>query len=237
MSANPAREHRWERWTLTKNLTPKNFVGDPDYKWLGAFGLYGIAMLVLSVILLGVFSVKIYADETIHLDAVKYATFGAALWLLGRFCFSTGNDLWCRFDFVSKLIWVEMQGNYQSAQMDFGNVLSDRVKTQKQVINVESMTLRVWVAEIDSVAFGKDGRRQFLAMRGLREEAAALHAHLTSFGQSQSMIVAPTSQEDMNRAGALAALNNAQGDPNSAKLPGSAVAALIGNSLVPETQA
>jgi hypothetical protein len=115
------------------------------------------------------------------------------------------------------MIWVEMKGNYQAAQMDYGNQFTDRVKTQKQVINIESMTLRTWIVEVETVAFDKDTARSILGMRGLQDEASALHAHLTNFGQRQSMVVAPTSEVDLQRASSLGVMNQ-----QGSKLPAAA---------------
>lgn len=77
-----------------------------------------------------------------------YLTLGLAGLTLGGFCLRVGHPLWGRFDFKSQLIWVTMEGNYQAAKIAFGNQFTDRIKTQKQVINIETMTLRVWVAEL-----------------------------------------------------------------------------------------
>ena len=193
------------------DLTPQNCLQDPHYRWLGALGIFAITMLSLAVILTSIFAVKFYGEEGVNYEAVKYATMGLSLWALGRFCLRAGETLWGRFDFASKLIWVELHGNFQAAQMDFGNVLSDRVKTQKQVISIDNMTLRVWVAEINTVAFGKDSRRTVLAMRGLKDEAGSLFKHLATFAGEQSMVVAPTSNRDVERVSALGVLNKAAG--------------------------
>jgi hypothetical protein len=121
--------------------------------------------------------------------------------------------------------------------MGYGNQFTDRIKTEKNVINIETMTLRVWIAEIESVAFGKDSRRSVLAMRGLKDEAEGLHRVLTNFGTQQSMIVAPTSSVDMQRAQALATMNNIQGQtPPMQALPG-AIAAAIQSAATPAAAA
>ena len=156
------------------------------------------------------------------------ATLGISLIIVGDFCFRAGGILWGRFDFVSKLIWVEMKGNYQSAQMDFGNQFTDSVKTQKQVISVESMTLRVWIAEIESATFGKNTPRAILGMHGLKDEADALHRHLQSFGAQQSMVIAPTSGVDIQRVQALSVMNKVGGSSSSeSALPNEIAQAII----------
>lgn len=119
---------------------------------------------------------------------------------IGGFCYRAAHVLWGRFDFVSELIWVDLSGSYESANVHIGNRISGTVETMKSVINVESMTMRVWVSEIDTVIFGKDAQRQLVGMRGLPALAAELGALLKDFGESRSMVVAPTGNEDVERA-------------------------------------
>ena len=104
-----------------------------------------------------------------------------------------------------------MKGNYQSAKMNYGNKISDHIQSQKQVINIETMTLRVWMAEVETVAYGKDAARSILSMRRLKDESRLLHDHLSKFGQQQSMIVAPTSSVDLQRTQALRAMSQVGG--------------------------
>lgn len=221
------------------NMTLKSCFSEPRYRWLGWLNSYGLVMMALSVLSLIFFAKHFFTQEQgIHTVAIPIATLGISLWILGNYCFKAGKVLWGRFDFISRLVWVEMKGNYQSAQMDYGNQFTDRIKTQKQVINIESMTLRVWIAEIETVTFGKDSDRFILAMRGLKNEAATLHAHLSNFAQQQSMIVAPTSSVDMHRANALGVMNQLGEHNREAQqaLPG-AISQAIQSAAAPASQA
>lgn len=221
-----------------QRLTLTSCFEEPRYRWLGWLNAYGIAVMFFAIVLALVFSLYFFTDKGLDQSVVGAATSAIALLILGDFCFRAGNVLWGRFDFISKLVWVEMQGNYQAAQMDFGNQFTDRVKTQKQVINIESMTVRVWAAEIESVTFGKDSVRSILGMRGLHQEAEALHAHLLNFGQQQSMIVAPTSAVDVQRAQALSLLNQSSGESaNGIAALSGALNQVIGASPVPPVEA
>jgi hypothetical protein len=143
---------------------------------------------------------------------------------LGWYCLRAGHVLWQRLDFTSRVVWVEMQGNYQSARMDVGNTLSDPIKTEKQIINIETMTLRVWAAELDTVIFGKDAPRMVIGLRGLPNLAKQLAAHLAEFAQEQSVVVAPTSQTDLRKSALLGAMNHTGGAVPPA--PGSIGAAM-----------
>lgn len=204
-----------------KSMTLSSCFSEPYFRWLGWLNSYGLILMFASVIAMVIFAAEFFTVNGVNRSLLPFATLGISLWVLGNYCFGAGKYLWGRFDFISKLIWVEMKGNYQSAQMDYGNQFTDRVKSQKQVINVETMTLRVWIAEVETVSYGKDSGRTILAMRGLRDEAVALHLHLTNFGQQQSMFVAPTSTVDLQRASSLSAMNKigGQGVDGTQELP------------------
>ncbi|WP_439639462.1 hypothetical protein [Nevskia sp.] len=136
---------------------------------------------------------------------------GGSLLLIARFGFSGGNGLWRRFEFTSRIYWLETHGSYQRARTEIGTLLQDRVKTQKDIVNVEDMSLRLWVAEVDSVSFGPDLARALVSIRGLPHEAERLSAHLAEFGVRQSSIVAPGSQTDLQRLAILDKINPPQG--------------------------
>lgn len=153
------------------------------------------------------------------LDGAPVSTlFGLAASLIGvgEFCRKAAHALWGRFDFLSELVWIELNGSFESARLNVGNQVTGHVQTTKQVINVESMTMRVWVSEIDTVIFGKDGWRQLVGMRGVPARAEALANTLKHFGESCSMVVAPTSERDLERArrvGALSKLTEGGAEP------------------------
>jgi membrane protease subunit (stomatin/prohibitin family) len=79
------------------------------------------------------------------------------------------------------------------------------MQTQNDVVRVESMTLRVWRARIESVVFGKDSARQVTAMFGTAEEARRLAGDLSEFAAQQSVFIAPRANEDQRRLAALQA--------------------------------
>ena len=168
---------------------------------------------------------------------------GAAL-IVARFAFRAGNMIWRRFEFKSRVYWVEASGNYTAASAEVGAAWRDSVRTTRQVVNVENMTLRVWVAEVDSVCFNTEGvrsgnaERSIVSMRGLPDEAQRLCRHLSEFGQSLASVVAPMSSTDHQRLAMVGALNRNARAPSasaaqaplagqggsSASLPGAAPA-------------
>jgi hypothetical protein len=188
----------------------------PSYRWLlvldalaFVFAVIGISMLVD------------YAGNGYHYESLVS---GAALLAIARFACFGGNRLWRRFEFTSRIVWLECHGNYQRAKSQIGAMLQDRVKTEKSIVNVEDMTLRVWIAEVDSVSFGPDAWRSLLSIRGLPDEAERLSAHLAQHASDQAMIVSPQSQADLKRLAVLDKLNPGSAAP----LPAAAVQALGG---------
>lgn len=197
-----------------KDMTLASCFREKNYRWLAILNSFGLFCFVVSVILLCLFAKQIYQGQFIEFNVISYAFFGISMWILGKFCFDHGNYLWSRFDFVSDLIWVEAKGNYQLSKMDVGRYLDDSIKTQKEIINIESMTLRIWYAEITTTTFGKDQARSILSMVSKKDQALLLKSHLMDFVQDQSVIIAPTATGDLNRIQAINHLNASMGQAN-----------------------
>jgi len=207
----------------------------PRYKWLGWLDGMGMILTLAGAVSLIVFA-ALLKPESLEPGVAAFVTFGAAMLIVGNFCFKAGHALWGRFDFVSELIWVEMSGNYQSAKLDYGNQFTDRVKTEKQVINIETMTLRVWVAQLETVSFGKNSQRWLVGMRGLPDQAKYLGQHITQFAGDQSIIVAPASGADMQKVAALGTINRFGGGQANAALPQAIIQAIAGTTGVQTAQ-
>ncbi len=191
---------------------------EPRYQWLTFLNLLGLGLMIVAVAALVMFGVSLQPD-TLERSIFAYATFGAAMLLVAHFCFKAGHLLWARFDFLSELVWVEMKGNYAPAKFDYGNQFTDHIKTQKEIINIETMTLRVWVAQLESVTFGKGTERSVIGMRGLPDKAHYLCQHLSSFAINQSMIIAPSSNADIEKVKALSAINQYSAKDSDAATP------------------
>lgn len=177
----------------------------PQFRWLLILTAFAALCMVAGTLATLMFSKGVLAGK-VNTTIAAMALFQLAV---GVFCFRAAHVLWGRFDFVSELMWVELSGSYESARVNVGNQLSGQVQTQKSVINVEAMTMRVWVSEIDTVIFGKDAGRQLIRMRGMQAAANELSAHLKAFGETRSMVVAPTSAADLERARQVGATGQA----------------------------
>ncbi len=122
--------------------------------------------------------------------------------------FKLGHLLWSRMYFKSRLTWIEVAGTYQTAELDIGNQLTGNARSKSTVIKIEDATLRVWVTDIVTVVFGKESPRFIMAMAPADGAAASVARRLKEFANDQSMVIAPTSNRDAQKAAALRAMNN-----------------------------
>lgn len=213
----------------TPHMVPASLgqaLGSERHRFLAGLDLY-------ATVLTGVASVCgfLFAQRAQGLQGqeLPLQLFGAStiFLLVAGFCLRSSAQLWGRFDFQSVMTWVEMEGTYQTASVGTGNQLTARVQTSNQIVRTEAMTLRVWRARVESVVFGKDGGRQITAMFSTDAEARELGRHLGEFGRSRASLVAPGSEEDLNRIAALAHAERAlTGAAGAAQLPGTVAAAL-----------
>jgi hypothetical protein len=120
------------------------------------------------------------------------------------YCLRSANLLWGRVDFNSVLVWVEINGSFEEARINIGNQLTTAMSSTKKIINVESMTLRVWAAELDTVILEKDGPRDLIGMRGRPDVAEFYANHLEQFAGQLASVIAPASSTDRDRITAMA---------------------------------
>jgi len=188
----------------------------PRFLWLTCLTALALACVVAGMIAALLASKHILNGEPVSsILAFSVSQFG-----VGVFCLRSAHILWGRFDFVSELIWVDIGGSYESARMSVGNQMSSQVHSSKNVINIESMTMRVWVSEIDTVIFGKDSLRQLVGMRGMPALADELAKTLKGFGETRSSIVAPSSPQDPERARNMAVVGKVMGGEDPLGLMG-----------------
>ncbi len=183
----------------------------PRFFWLMVIDSLGVALTLIGAIALVTFAVQFNPEQDWH-PVFGFATLGLSLVAVGGYAFRSAHTLWGRFDFESTLTWVEMEGSFVRSKIDLGNRLQDRVFTERDVINVENMTLRVWVTQLRSVVFGHQShgsvtRRIITGMLGLPQESQYMKDLVTQFASSQSIVVTPNSNEDARRIAHLDAMN------------------------------
>lgn len=174
--------------------------------------LDGIGVLCFLVAAAGLFMYGLSAGQGAGGTALLY---GLSFLTLGSYALRAAHRLWKRFDFESEIVWIEMEGSYVSAKMDHGNMLNDTIKTSSSVVQIESMTFRVWAAAFDTVTFGVDSQRYVVSTKGRPEMAHNLMQHLHHFAQNQAMIVAPTARRDIERHAVLAQMNHLSRTPEA----------------------
>ena len=197
----------------TAAVTLHGALRSPRHGWLVMLDLYGTLLTVFGVVCALVYvhgfdPSRVLADGWGNTATVGYA---AVCLAIAAFCFQSAGAIWGRFDFESALVWVELQGTWQSSRIGTGNPLNSRLQTENDVVRVEAMTLRIWRARVESVVFGKDGQRQVTAMYATSREAARLADDLEAFAARQSVFVAPRAAEDRRRIEALQATESLLG--------------------------
>ena len=194
-------------------LTIEYCFGSREYRWL--IGVIALATaLIACTAVLSLITVLKWPNGAANLIAAA-----AICFLIALYCLRSSRYLWRRFRFTSRLYWLEMQGNFQVSNVDFGNVVQDRFRSQKTVTNVEDMTLRMWVADIDSVCYGRDRERFIVGLAGNSQESQRLAQHLAAFARSQAVIVSPTSARDAERASQMNEMNRGIGTRTTTIVP------------------
>ncbi len=179
----------------------------PRHRWLMALDFYA-TVLVLAAVWFAMTYLR--GDETFSSlnsasDQGRALGYSIIFLVVSVFCFRSAARIWGRFDFESTLVWIELQGVWQSSRIGTGNQMTSQMHTENDVVRVEQMTLRVWRARIESVVFGKDSERQVAAMFATAQEARRMVADLSAFASHQSVFIAPQASEDIRRLDALKA--------------------------------
>jgi len=87
-----------------------------------------------------------------------------------------------------------------------GNQLRGAALSSSTLTRVQDATLRVWVTDIVSVVFGKDGKRSIIAMAPADSTARSIAQRLVKFAASQSAVATPTTSRDIVRAASIGGL-------------------------------
>ncbi|HEX7815790.1 zinc ribbon domain-containing protein [Dyella sp.] len=193
-----------------RKITLRDALREPRYRWLTLLSGLGVAYTLACAVALLMYAHKVVAHVT---EPViwEYICFAGGMFSLATFCLRAGHILWSRFDFTSRLTWVEVEGNFQRSNTAIGAQFTDRVRTEKEIISVNDMTMRVWVAEVDSVTFGADSPRRMIGLRGRPDLAKVLREHLQGFAEGQSSVDMPHSRADVEKIAAMNAMNRASG--------------------------
>jgi len=132
-----------------------------------------------------------------------------ALGMVAALSFRIGHLLWSRIEFRSRLVWIETAGVFQTSRVSVGNRFRGHVQSDSTLTRVEDATLRVWVTDIASVAFGKDGKRTIIAMTAADDAANSMANSLVAFAANQCVVPALTTERDLTQVSSIERLNAA----------------------------
>ena len=162
-------------------------------------------------------------DGRLNTITSLYAVF---CWSLGFYALSVARWLLLRFDFISQLFWLDLNGQYVSARVDQGNVLQGSLRASSSIVKVEGMTFRLWAAQIHTVTFGKDAERQIVSMAGIPDIVEGLTSRLKNFMDSQATVVALGNAANAERLAANNRLANRSGNTGAISTGRATIAAL-----------
>jgi cold shock CspA family protein len=170
-------------------------------------GTWGVVCACASSVVAAYFAEKFVAME--HMEISRVFVVVIALSLVAVLSHKIGHLLWSRIQFKSRLYWIETSGTFQQSQISIGNQFRGHTQSSSTLTRIEDATLRVWVTDIVSVVFGKDGRRSIIAMASADSVAKSMADRLVAFAADQSSVATPTSHRDLERAQSIGALDAA----------------------------
>lgn len=179
----------------------------PYSRYLILLGAWGVLMAAATAWATWHFT-GMFADMP-RMEISRSILIVMALGMVAVLCFRIGHLLWSRMQFRSRLYWIECAGTFQTSTISVGNQFRGNASSSSTLTRVEDATLRVWVTDIVSVVFGKEGQRSIIAMASVDGVARAMADRLVTFAASQRSIAAPTSEADLKRAATIGTLDAA----------------------------
>ena len=172
-----------------------------------ALGAWGVLCATAASFIAAHFASEFASMERMQISRVMLVVI--ALCLVVVLSHKTGHLLWSRMQFKSRVYWIETSGTYQTSEIAIGNQFKGQTQSSSTLTRIEDATLRVWVTDIVSVVFGKDGHRSIIAMASADGVAKRMADRLKAFAADQSSIATPTSGRDLQRAQSIGALDAA----------------------------
>ncbi|MCU6502339.1 hypothetical protein LPN04_31540 [Rugamonas sp. A1-17] len=187
----------------------KEALGGAHVRFLVALGCWGLILSLVSAAVAAYYAPQF--GEMARMEISRVILVVIALGVSAVMAFRIGHLLWSRMYFKSRLTFVVVDGTYQTGEMRIGNQMTGNVQSRSTLTRVEDATLRVWMTDIVTVAFGKGNKRFIMAMAPTDGQAKAMVDELKTFALEQSSITTPTSSRDLERAKTIAKLNEAMG--------------------------
>lgn len=220
---------------LKKSLSLGDSLRNPGHRMLVGLTVFSFLAYLACGLCVFCFGFDPSGNGVMAIAPHVWLVYGVVFFAVASMSHGVAHDIWARFDFDSVLIFCEMRGQYVTAELQHGNIMRDAAKATSSVTQVESMTFRLWVATLQTVCFGKDGQRIIRGIEPEPEAARKITERLKAFAQNQAMILAPTSQVDMERRAKLLAMNEPVPPVSMPMLPPQAPPALQEAPSMPAT--
>lgn len=195
---------------------PADVFGAKHVRYLALLNVWGLLLSIAAAAVAAHFASAFASMERMEISRV--ILIAIALTVATALTFRIGHLLWSRMYFKSRLMWIVIDGTFQDAELRVGNQFTGNMQSRSTLTRVEDATLRVWVSDIVSVAFGKGGKRFLMALAPADGFAKATADGLKQFALNQSSVTTPTSIGDFAKAQSVAAMSQAIGMPGEAAL-------------------
>jgi cytochrome b subunit of formate dehydrogenase len=173
-------------------------------RYLILLSMWGMLMSIISVSV-AVKYIDGFLDMT-RMEISRILLVVIALGVANVLAFQIGHLLWSRMYFKSRLTWIEVSGTFQTSHLNIGNTYVGKSQSSSTLTRVEDATLRVWVTDIVSVAFGKESNRCIMTLKAADGIAKSTAHRLIDFAANQSSITTPMSRRDLERVATMGAL-------------------------------
>lgn len=189
----------------------------PYARYLVLLAFWGLALAVLASFT--TYTFVSHFDDYSRMEISRVIVSIIALGTASALSLRIGHSLWGRMYFKSRLVWMEVNGTFQTSKLDIGNQMVGSVRSRSTLTRIEDATLRIWVSDITSVAFGKDSPRSIIGMAMNEAYANSTAERMKVFAANQSSIVVPTSHRDAEKIKVLQRINKVMHDGLPEQLP------------------
>lgn len=199
-----------------------------------ALGAWGVVCATAASFIAAYYAMDFASMERMQISRVMLVVI--ALCMVVVLSHKNGHLLWSRIQFKSRIYWIETSGTFMTSKIAIGNQFKGHTQSSSTLTRIEDATLRVWVTDIVSVVFGKDGHRCIIAMASADGVAKSIADRLKAFAADQSSVATPTSSRDLERAQSIGALDAAVHAATAAAQVEEAQRAALRNQATPMQQ-
>lgn len=200
---------------LSDGLTLETVLADNRKKHIFIVNIMAVIISLFSTIGLLYVATEAQAIKVVDYETLAWTPLLIGTLGLSMYWMKIMHGLWGRFDFESTVYLIESEGSFVTSNVNFGNQLKDSLQASKDVITCDNMTLRVWVTHLKTSVFGHGmtgnngglNPRRIIFMTGLADQSIAWVNNLKDFVNNQSMLIAPTSKQDLTRMNQLSKMN------------------------------